>query len=1283
MGTHHGRLLLVSTVLLCAGRVVWAEDAKPVYPGENWATRSPSQAGLDEAGLKAFSAYTGGFGCVVRGGYMVYTWGDASRRMDVASAAKPVYAHFLFKAVEDGRIFNLDEPVCRWEPRLRRINADLGYKDSRITWRHMANQVSCYGLAEEPGTAYAYNDWQMALLFDTLFTKVYGAAHLTVDAKVLHPELTDLIGCQDDPTFLAFGVKDRAGRLAISPRDFARFGLLYLRGGRWKDRPLLSPELAHLAVTDPVLNTVPRAGTTAADMIDGQRSIGSRRVPDNQTDHMGSYSWLWWINGVDREGRWHWPDAPADTFGCFGHGGKRAMIVLPGLDLIVSWNNTRIEGRDMENKALALLLDAVREKRGSRDNESLRMWEWSDWRSPVVEYTGNPFDVRATVTFRHWETGVQRTTEMYYDGKGRWKFRFPGTRAGYWTHHTTSDLPGLDGHSGGIDVHENEDEVVKGFLTHVGNKYAIQGRDETDLHGYLFNVYMGRVEHPAYLEEFGSGREEVKKKALAYLADARYNGFEIIFVHVNNNWFKFGVRRHDEHDSVNPDPQAFEILETIIQTVHEAGGRVHLWAWGDESRKWTPRGVPGGINGEADRRLQRYIAARLGPLPGWTMGYGFDLHEWTNGAELNAWAQYLHAHMGWQHLLCARGYPLHGPYNVNSYDGFGRDVPLATTRHGPQNYEEIVEDLSSDVTKPHLYEERHSYRREGFNLDMDGTRRLLWWEAMAGGMGGFFGFYPDSPHPYPNPEQLRMHYDFWHKGGRFLLDMQRANELSEGHPVADHRPVNERPKNRCVLWSASNSSGVFYWENAYIVDVDLPSGTTPLPIWDFDTRRTLESSRRWLKTCPPVGGRFGFFLDEPKYSDRVLAIGDFGQPPPAKQVKFSGLITVDPEHPQWPKRIWAPTRPFFMCGPGDPEGFLYRGDLNPDGTRRGDQMQLIQKLWNTGANCIYLMAVRSHGGDGDRTHNPFIGHDPTKGVNPRVLDQWERWFTEMDRHGIVIYFFIYDDSAQVWNTGDEVGPPEREFIQTLVNCFEHHGHLIWCIAEEYAERLSAKRVRKIAALIKAADDYNHPVAVHKNHGLDFSEFADDPNIDQFAIQYNVPTAAELHAGVVQAWRQAQGRYSLNLAEAADWGSGAESRQKCWACAMGGASVMILGMDIAGTPAKDLSDCSTIQWFFNGVDLTHMEPHDELAYRETQYVLAEPGQRYVAYSSRVGGSMGLSRGRLGVKDLKAGTYRLNWYDCRVGRWDPQDPVQIDGGDYAWKAPRNVGREVVVYIRRTGD
>ena len=94
-------------------------------------------------------------------------------------------------------------------------------------------------------------------------------------------------------------------------------------------------------------------------MIALQRSIGGG---NNQTDHLGSYSWAWWANGVGRDGRRHWPSAPVETFAALGHAGKRAMIVVPTLDMIVSWNDSTINGREREDHALDLLLKAASEK---------------------------------------------------------------------------------------------------------------------------------------------------------------------------------------------------------------------------------------------------------------------------------------------------------------------------------------------------------------------------------------------------------------------------------------------------------------------------------------------------------------------------------------------------------------------------------------------------------------------------------------------------------------------------------------------------------------------------------------------------------------------------------------------------------------------------------------------------------------------------------------------------------------------------------------------------------
>jgi hypothetical protein len=351
-------------ILLAMGLAARASpaDEGAVFPGAEWATKAPAEVGLDRSRLEAFREAVGGRGCVVRHGVMAFSWGDPVRRADVASACKPWFSHFLWKAIEDGRLAGPDEKVTVHEPRLAGLNADLGHKDRTITWRHMANQVSCYGVAERPGEAFDYNDWQMALFCDSLFGKVYGVPWDEVDAKVLRPLLTDRIGCQDDPTFLAFGPRDRPGRLAISARDFARFGLLYLHKGRWKGQQVLGEDHASLSVTSPLPNQIPRTAGRPAEMIAGQRTLGSGKVPDDQTDHFGSYSFLWWTNGEDRDGHRLWPGAPRDTFAALGHGGRRALVVMPGLDLVVSWNDAEITTRERQDRALGLLVRSVVEE---------------------------------------------------------------------------------------------------------------------------------------------------------------------------------------------------------------------------------------------------------------------------------------------------------------------------------------------------------------------------------------------------------------------------------------------------------------------------------------------------------------------------------------------------------------------------------------------------------------------------------------------------------------------------------------------------------------------------------------------------------------------------------------------------------------------------------------------------------------------------------------------------------------------------------------------------------
>ena len=328
------------------------------YPAQHWATRAPEQAGMSPEKLDALRDLVGGRGCVARHGFMVYSWGDQSKSSDVASAMKPVLSTLLLMAVQEGRLKSVEEPVAKFDPRLKTLNNG---KDAGITWRHLASQTSGYGLVEAPGQAWSYNDYALALYYDTLMQGVFG----TNGTEVLRTRIAEPLQFEDRCTFEAFGSNDRPGRLALSARDFARFGLLYLRHGKWRDKQLLDPNLGDMAVSSPLTADTPLTSGKGADMLPHQRSIGGGK---NITPiGPGYYSFNWWLDRTNKLGQRLFVDAPPDTYVAAGHGGMRMLWIVPGLDLIVCWNDSKIEDHDASpgnpntqcNQAGKLMTEAV------------------------------------------------------------------------------------------------------------------------------------------------------------------------------------------------------------------------------------------------------------------------------------------------------------------------------------------------------------------------------------------------------------------------------------------------------------------------------------------------------------------------------------------------------------------------------------------------------------------------------------------------------------------------------------------------------------------------------------------------------------------------------------------------------------------------------------------------------------------------------------------------------------------------------------------------------------
>lgn len=398
------------------------------------------------------------------------------------------------------------------------------------------------------------------------------------------------------------------------------------------------------------------------------------------------------------------------------------------------------------------------------DKTGTQWYPFLEWSIENPTYDGNPFDVEAEAVFVHAETGQFITTPLFYDGDDTWNFRFTGTRTSEWTVQTHSQDDDLAGWSGQVSITENSDPDAHGFMTAFDSKWGWQGTEEAFVPQYV----MGK-NPSAYLDEDGAVETaEIEADIQEFVDKHGFTGFHIP---VGGRWF----------DGKNPDPRVYRVVEQLIQETHERGGASHIWLWG--SRRGQdgsgPDAFAEGPMSEIDRRNLRYLAARLGPLPGWSMGYGYDTENgWALPEELDAWKDFLEDHLGWDHFLGARvGYdekglwavspqpprpPRDAAYRAPIADKYttwlGGDY-IGYTSYRPL-YPRYREVLQHHPEKPSFEEDRFRLRNAeewGYkDYWPELTRRGLWHSAMAGGVANIWGnLLPHSEnelgsHPYDN-----------------------------------------------------------------------------------------------------------------------------------------------------------------------------------------------------------------------------------------------------------------------------------------------------------------------------------------------------------------------------------------------------------------------------------------------------------------------------------------------------------------------------------------------------
>ena len=211
-------------------------------------------------------------GMIIKNGYIVAQWGDLKRVDMTFSVTKSYLSTMAGLAIDNRLIKSVDEKVNEyvWDETFD------GEHNSKITWKHLLTQSSdwsgtLFGIQDwtdrpprtgsiddwknrklnEPGTVYKYNDIRVNLLAYSLLQVWRKPLPVVLKEKIMDP-----IGASStwrwygyDNSFVnvdgtmmqsVSGGGHFGGGLFINTLDQARFGLLFLRNGKWKTQQLVS-----------------------------------------------------------------------------------------------------------------------------------------------------------------------------------------------------------------------------------------------------------------------------------------------------------------------------------------------------------------------------------------------------------------------------------------------------------------------------------------------------------------------------------------------------------------------------------------------------------------------------------------------------------------------------------------------------------------------------------------------------------------------------------------------------------------------------------------------------------------------------------------------------------------------------------------------------------------------------------------------------------------------------------------------------------------------------------
>ncbi len=333
-------------ILFCFLVNQWAMSQDLHYPAKHWMSYSKvTDAGFDERQLAAvkqqFEEQGGSTLLVVQAGKVAFSWGSPDRRYLQASIRKSYLSALFGIFAEKGKIDlqeNLESlaiddlqaltPTEKKAKVIDLLRAQSGiYLPAAFSPKGMAKFLPQRG-SHGPGTFWYYNNWDFNALATIFQQKTQQDLFSAFDKRIATPLQMEDFRLFD--TYYRFE-KDKSIHPAylfkMSARDMARFGLLFLRQGKWKNQQLVPADWV--------------GESTKAHTAELGRGFQER----------GGYGLLWWIA----------PPINGNTvFYAAGSGGQR-LFVIPAQDLVIVHLVDTYQNHKVNNQATFSLVKRLLE----------------------------------------------------------------------------------------------------------------------------------------------------------------------------------------------------------------------------------------------------------------------------------------------------------------------------------------------------------------------------------------------------------------------------------------------------------------------------------------------------------------------------------------------------------------------------------------------------------------------------------------------------------------------------------------------------------------------------------------------------------------------------------------------------------------------------------------------------------------------------------------------------------------------------------------------------------